>query len=114
MKARYSYLLLFLVPSAMIAFLAMAFTVGAGAGAFWIFVYGDSPWPESSRTLLVAVGAVVFIATLAMLLVAGFVYGKRREGSGGLSKGHAIAAVGVSVLIPLLILLRLWRGGHLG
>ncbi|MCK8115385.1 hypothetical protein [Anaerosoma tenue] len=114
MKARYSYLLLFLVPSAMIAFLVMAFTVGAGAGALWIFVYGDSPWPESSRTLLAVFGAVVFIATLAMLLVASFRYGKRREGFKGLSKGHAITAVGISVLIPLLILLRLWSGWHLG
>ncbi len=114
MKARYSYLLLILVPSAMTAFLAMAFAVGAGAGAFWIFVYGDSPWPGSSRTLLVVFGAIVFIATFAMLLFAGFVYGKRREGSGGLSKGHVITAVSVSVLIPLLILLRLWLGGHSG
>jgi len=111
-KARYSYPLLFLVPSAMIAFLAMAATVGAGAGALWIFVYGDDPWPESSRTLLLVLGLIAFIATLALLLVAGFVYGKRREGCGGLAKRHAVAAVGISVLVPLLVLLQLWRGGH--
>lgn len=53
MKARYSYPLLFLLPSAMVAVLAAFVVVAVGAGVLWLFVYGDNQWPESARTGLI-------------------------------------------------------------
>lgn len=46
MKARYSCVLVFLLPSAMDAALAAIVLTAAGAAVLWIFVYGDDPWPK--------------------------------------------------------------------
>lgn len=79
MKARYSYPLLFLLPSLMVALLVAVVVVGAGAGVLWIFVYGDNTWPEVANTALTTLAVVAAAATLASLLYAGYAYGKRRE-----------------------------------
>ena len=44
------------------AIVAAGVVVG-GAGIFWIFVFGDNPWPPAAETLLVAVGLVAWLAT---------------------------------------------------
>ena len=51
------------------------FTVAAGAGFSWIFLFGDSPWPEAAGWLLPALGlgvfAIVLFACVALGLRAG-------------------------------------------
>ena len=106
MKARYLYPLLFLLPSAMVAFLAALVAVGAGIGILWIFVYGDNTWPEAASTVVMALAITVSLITLATLVAASYFFGKSREASGGLSKAHVVIAIALSVLLPLLVLLR--------
>lgn len=114
MKTRYSYPLLFLLPSAMVAFLVAFVVVGAGAGVLWIFVYGDKPWPETSGIALMSLALIASAATLALLMRASYAYGKNREASGGMAGRHVAWCVGISILLPALALLHQWRVGNLG
>lgn len=114
MKARYSYPLIFLLPSAMVAFLAAFVVVGAGAGVLWIFVYGDNTWPKFANTALMSLAVVASAATLALLLYTGYSYGKKSESAGGLAKRHVVWAILISILLPALVLLRQWQISALG
>lgn len=114
MKTRYSYPLLFLLPSVMVAFLVAFVVVVAGAGVLWIFVYGDDPWPESSGTALMSLAVIASAATLASLMFASYSYGKSREPSGGMAGRHVACGVGISILLPALVLLHQWQVGNLG
>lgn len=114
MKARYVSLLLFLVPGVMLAALVAMLAVAAGAGALWIFVHGDDAWPESSRFALMSFAVASFVAAMATLLVASYRFGKKREASGGLQRTHVLAALGLTVAIPLLVVLHQWQVGNIG
>lgn len=114
MKARYAYPLLFLIPSAMVAFLVAITVVGAGAGVLWIFVYGDNPWPEAAGTILMTIASAAFALTLTMFAVMGYSFGKKREIQGGMRNSHIAIALGISIVLPILVLLHQWRIGNLG
>ena len=114
MKARYSYPLLFLAPSAMVALAAAFMVVAFGAGVLWIFVYGDDPWPESANTSLVVLAAAASAITLGVLVALCYWYGKRREVSGGMTRAHMLSALGLTLGLPLLALLHQWQVGNLG
>jgi hypothetical protein len=114
MKARYSYPLLFFLPSAMVAFLAAFVVVGAGAGVLWIFVYGDNPWPKSADMTLMVLATAASVVTFALLATSAYSFGKSREATGGLSTRHIVIAITASIVIPALVLLQQWQVGNLG
>ncbi len=114
MKARFSYPLLFLLPSMMVSAVVAVLVVGAGAGVLWIFVYGDDLWPEVAETWLLGLMVGAFGLTLTALVWAGYMYGKRQELLGGLARKHIVLAIAVTIVLPALILLRQWRIGALG
>lgn len=114
MKARHSYLLLFLLTSAMIAFLAAFVIAAAGAGILWIFVYGDNSWPESANTALMVLVATASVLTFATLVALSYSFGKDQETRGGLRRSHMVSSLGVSIGLPLLVLLHQWQVGNIG
>jgi hypothetical protein len=114
MKARYSYPLLFLLPSAMVAFLTAFVVVGVGAGALWVFVYGDNTWPKSADAALMSVAVFAAAATLSLLLFASYSYGRSREPTGGLARRHVVWALVISILLPAVVFLRQWQIGNPG
>lgn len=114
MKARYSYPLLFLIPSAMVAAANAVVVAGVGAGVLWLFVYGDSAWPESARAVLTVFALVAAVLTLVMLLHASYRFGRRREAAGGLRPSHVLLAIALSLALPLLAVLHQWQVGNLG
>lgn len=113
MRARLAYPLLFLVPSATLALVAGVVAGGAGAGVLWLFVYGDDPWPASAEWVVMGLVTVVAVMTLAMLLAGAWWAGKRREAAGGVARRHVGWAIGLSIGLPLLVLLRQWQIGLL-
>ncbi len=114
MKARYSYPLLFLLPSAMLALLAAVAVVAVGAGVLWIFVFGDDPWPASANTVLMAMAVTASALAFVTLIALSYSFGKSREIQGGLCRSHVVFAVAVSVGLPLLVLLHQWQVGNIG
>jgi hypothetical protein len=56
---------------------AIAVVTGLGVAFLWLFIYGDSSWPENTLPLLYAVGAVTFVATIGGCGAFGYFYGKR-------------------------------------
>ncbi|MGY0798930.1 hypothetical protein ACW7G0_07750 [Lysobacter sp. A286] len=114
MKARFSYLLLFLLPIVMVAIIVTVFAGGASAGILWLYVYGDNVWPQSANNVFMAVIVVVFSATLITLCLASYAFGKKRESCGGLKGSHVALAVGASILMPGLGLLHQLSVGNIG
>ena len=59
------------VVGAMVAVVTVAFLMVAGAGVFWLYIFGDDPWPDSAETGLVVfaliLGAASGIATFVAL-----------------------------------------------
>lgn len=113
-KARFSYPLVFLLPSAMAALIATVLAVGAGGGILWLFVYGDNPWPQSADNVLMAVAIAACLAIFAALSFASYSFGKKRESHGGLKWSHVALAAGISVLLPALAFLHQLGVGNIG
>lgn len=114
MKARHVYPLLFLLPGAMLAFLAAVVGGAVGAGVLWVFVFGDDTWPQAANTALMGLAAAIFVVVFSTLLWLGYAFGKRQEASGGVRRGHVVAAALVSIGLPVLVLLHQWSVGNLG
>lgn len=98
----------------MAAFLASVAGAGAGAGILWVFVYGDNTWPAAANHALMAFTSLIFFTTLAGILLASYSFGKRREASGGLSRWHIALAIGISILLPSVVLVHQWQVGNFG
>ena len=114
MKARFSYPLVFLLPSAILAAVAGVVFIGVGAGVLWLFIYGDNSWPDSAEKVLTAISVLVAVASLAALVSASYFYGKRQELSGGLSTWHIVLALAITILLPALIIFRQYQIGAYG
>jgi hypothetical protein len=106
--------LLFVLPSAMAAAIVAVVAAGAGAGMLWLFVYGDNGWPPSADHAVVVLAVLVSLATLAALLFASYQFGKRREASTGVSRRHVAFAIGLSILLPALVVVHQWHVGNVG
>lgn len=114
MRRRHLYPLLFALPALLAAGGLALIAFAATAGILWLFVFGDSPWPETATTLL---GTVFFGAGLTLwlaLLAAAYVFGKRQEAQPAFNRRHLLAAVGITALLALLALAQQWRVGNLG
>jgi hypothetical protein len=113
-KARHSYPLLFFIPSAVLGAVAGVLAGAAGGGILWLFVYGDSPWPAQANAVVMAMACVVAVAVLGALLLAAYRAGNVQDARGGLRKAHVLMALGLSVGLPLLLLLHQWLIGNIG
>ncbi|WP_140909732.1 hypothetical protein [Cognatiluteimonas lumbrici] len=114
MKFRYTYPLLFLLPSAIFTGIAMVLTVGAGAGMLWLFVYGDNAWPDEAEDVLLGLAAAVGVLMLLACLFIAYRAGKSLESRGGLRKSDVLLALGLSVWLLLLVLMHQYRVGNVG
>jgi hypothetical protein len=114
MKKRYIYTILFGIPGFMISALIAWIVAGTAAGALWIFVFGDNPWPASVDKILPVLLVVVFLAIWIVLLTAGFLIGKRLERHPEINKNHIWISIGVVVAIGLGFGLFQLRAGNIG
>ena len=106
MRSRFTYPLVFLVPSALVASLAGAILAAFGGSVLWLFVYGDSTWPEQAGLWVMVGGSVAAGLLFAVLMGICYRVGLRRELQGGLSRQHAGLALAIAVLVPALVALR--------
>jgi uncharacterized membrane protein len=105
LKKRYIYSFLFGLPG-FFASIAISFLVfGAVAGALWLFVFGDNPWPPHTSNLLLIMFVVVFVVSWSAFIVSGYVVGKRLEIEPGFNMRHVFISSGLAFLFIVLITL---------
>ena len=68
---------------------AMLFGIGAGllatavtAGVAWIYLFGDSPWPDWTNWAIPGVGAVIGLTTFAALMIVTRIVANRYDATG--------------------------------
>ena len=101
MKHRYLYALLVGVPGIVLSLLLMYILFGVAAGALWIFVYRDNPWPAWSHRVVPVIFAFDVLTVWLPFLLIGFIIGKRLEQSPTLNKRHVLISVGLTILFIL-------------
>ena len=106
MQQRYLYAIIFGVPGALISIITAVVAGGVVGGFFWIFVFGDDPWPPWTEWAIILVTATVLITTLYLIVKKGFSIGKKRELENiPVNKMHVFVAVILSTLIIVFIIL---------
>lgn len=103
MRKRFLYALLFGVPGLPVALLIAFAVFGAAAGALWIFVYGDNPWPASAEKLLPVLFVAGFLAVWLLFVIAGYSTGKKLESNPDLNFRH-IAVSAVATIVPVVLI----------
>lgn len=114
MKRRYLYAILFGVPGFILSLIFSFLVSGFALGAFWLFLFGDNPWPAWTETLLPVMFALAFLIIWFASLALGFVIGKQREGDSALNRKHMWASMGVTALFILFIVFQQASVGNLG
>jgi len=103
---RHVYVLLFAVPAVLVSIIAAALMLAASAGALWLFVYGDDPWPDTANVLLGAIFLLVAAALWLALLFVAYMVGRQQEGEQSLNKGHVALSLGATVVLAVIIIVR--------
>jgi hypothetical protein len=111
MKRRYLYVLVFAVPSLLVATVAGALAAGLAAGVFWIFVFGDSPWPSWTGGAIAGTALLVALVLWLAQLTVAFSVGRNEEGQPEFNRRHAAIAVGSTLALTVLIVARLMNIG---
>lgn len=112
MKRRYAYVLLFAVPTLLLSVIAAAAAAGLMLGVLWLFVFGDSPWPAWTGGAIAVVAATTAAVLWTAQLAVAQIVGKAQEGRASLPRRHVAVAVGSTLLLILVIVLRLTSGGR--
>ena len=114
MRKRYLYAVLFAVPGLLSALLVSALLFAVTAGALWLYAFGDSPWPDSTNTVLPLLFAVVFFVIWFGAIAAGYRFGKGLEAQPGFKVEHLWYAFGATLLPVAIIVFHQLSVGNLG
>jgi len=114
MRRRYSYVLFFAVPAFLASLVVSGLLFGAGAGALWLFVFGDNPWPSAAGNVLAGGFIVVFVACWIGLLSAAYIAGKKHEDSSAFDARVIWASSGATALLALLVFAHQRSVGNIG
>jgi hypothetical protein len=91
----------------LLALILAAVVLAGAAGALWLFVFGDNPWPPIANMLLGVVFVVCFALVLAALLSVAYVVGTRQESRGTFNKSHVALSLVATLALAAFIVLRL-------
>lgn len=104
MKLRTRYLLAGVAWALFLAPAATYLVLGAVAGALWLFVFGDAPWPAALDWVLPGIGGLVFLTVGASCIHLARVRGLRRESDARHDAARTPARPGLWTLVPLLLI----------
>lgn len=105
MKKRYIYTFLFGLPGFFASIVISFLVFGSAAGALWLFVFGDNPWPSHADNLLLILLVTVFVVSWSAFIISGYAAGKRLETEPGFNKKHVLVSSGLALLFIVLITL---------
>jgi hypothetical protein len=114
MKKRYLYSLLFGIPAIFVSGLISVFVFGAVAGLFWIYIFGDDPWPFSAERILSIIVVPTFLIVWVSFITIGYVVGKKLEKDPLMNRKHVLVSAGLTIMFIVLIVLQQWRMGNIG
>lgn len=114
MKKRYVYSLLFGIPAFFVAGIVSVVFFGALMGAFWLFIFGDNPWPDSTEKFLPILLVLTFLIVWLASIIIGYYVGKRLENDSTLNKNHILISVGLTAALILFIFIQQWSVGNIG
>ena len=114
MRKRYLYPLLFGVPTLFGAALVSSLLLGAVAGALWLFVFGDAPWPAIADNVVVALLVATTLILWGAGLAAAYWVGKGQEASPKISRLPLMIALGATALLVLTSVLQQVTVGNIG
>ena len=114
MKKRFLYTLLFGIPGILWSLLAAAVIFGVLSGFFWLFVYGDSAWPQAVGRVLSVGLLLVLVAACVAFMVAGHVFGKKLEAHPEFNRKHVVLSIGATVVPVVLVILHQFSVGNIG
>jgi hypothetical protein len=114
MKKRYLYALIFAVPGLLLALLVCALLFAVIAGVLWLYVFGDSPWPDATHTTFPMAFGMVFITLWCLAIFAGYRFGRGLEAQPGFEVRHLWYALGATLLPIAIVLLQQLSVGNIG
>jgi len=106
--------LLFGVPAFLASIVISLTMFGIAAGAVWLFVLGDKPWPSSASNMLAALFFVVCATLWVVLMLVAYNFGKKQEQLEAFNARHVATSLGVTALLVLIVLSHQWRVGNIG
>jgi hypothetical protein len=105
-RRRHLYVLLWAIPTLLASLIGAAVVLAAAAGALWLFVLGDNPWPTAAEVALTGTFVLVLLVLWGTLLAAAWAVGRQQESAPRLNAAHVAAAAGVTVLLGAFVALR--------
>ena len=106
MKRRHLYVVLFAVPALLASVVAAAMLLAAAAGALWLFVFGDDPWPAAANSFLGLLFGVAAAGIWVALLTIAYGVGAGEEQRPTLNVGHVALSIGLTIVLAALIAMR--------
>jgi len=110
MRLRYQYLIAGIAWALLLGPLVCLLLVAVAAGVSWLWLFGDSPWPQATRWVLLLIGGVGGIAAAAASIVAAYLHGRRREALPPAARRGEHWKILTLISVPLLLLVVLGLG----
>jgi hypothetical protein len=109
-RRRFLYVLLFTPPAVLVSAVAGALAAAAAAGMFWLFVFGDNPWPGWTGRAIAVLAVTAFVVLLSAQLLIAWSVGKQQESRPDINRTHVAVAVVSTLTLATFIALRFFAG----
>jgi hypothetical protein len=115
-RLRHQYLIAGIAWALLLGPTAALALAGFAGGVSWLWLFGDSPWPEATQWILPLIGIIGgILVALACVFVAGG-YGKKREALAQVPSRREQSRVLALLITPLVLILllgvKVWREGQ--
>ena len=114
LKKRYIYAFLFGAPGFFLSLIISVVVFGVTAGIFWLYIFGDDPWPRVWEKILSISFILTFLALWMGTIVTGFITGKALEREPALNRNHVVVSAVATIAPIALLIFHQFRVGNVG
>lgn len=109
-RRRFLYVVIFTLPAVLVSAVGGATAAAASAGMFWLFVFGDNPWPGWSGPAIAGVAATAFVVLLVAQLMVAWSVGRQQESKPDINPTHVAVAIVSTLTLGAFIAVRFFAG----